>query len=230
VFYEEHMARSVNRSARTGRFVSKGTVARWPGKTTTERVGSGPATAEWSIGRRPLAACRSFRPQSNEASLNPLDLHPVAIETGIQTVLSTDRMDGDDADAKTSVPLRLVMRGDDMMVIRSVLVVVATASDEDAGTNSPVNLLFRDTQGQLLDEWPISSGNDSPSRLQRGIADVLRFPVGAPFTRGDVDSITMVIQGNDAWAFKRSSSLALTTQLADPSRSYLWDIERGEPS
>lgn len=35
------MARSVNRSASTGRFVSKATVARWPGKTTTERVGPG---------------------------------------------------------------------------------------------------------------------------------------------------------------------------------------------
>lgn len=35
------MARSINRSASTGRFASKATVARWPGKTTTERVGSG---------------------------------------------------------------------------------------------------------------------------------------------------------------------------------------------
>ncbi|WHP19289.1 ABC transporter ATP-binding protein [Cellulomonas sp. ES6] len=34
-------SRSVSRSAGTGRFVSKATVARWPGKTTTERVGSG---------------------------------------------------------------------------------------------------------------------------------------------------------------------------------------------
>lgn len=33
--------RSVHRSAKTGRFVSKSTVSRWPGKTTTERVGSG---------------------------------------------------------------------------------------------------------------------------------------------------------------------------------------------
>lgn len=33
--------RSVHRSAKTGRFVPKSTVARWPGKTTTEQVGSG---------------------------------------------------------------------------------------------------------------------------------------------------------------------------------------------
>lgn len=32
---------SVSRSAATGRFVNKATVARWPGKTTTERVGGG---------------------------------------------------------------------------------------------------------------------------------------------------------------------------------------------
>ncbi len=35
------MARSVNRSAGSGRFVSKAAAARWPGKTTTERVGGG---------------------------------------------------------------------------------------------------------------------------------------------------------------------------------------------
>lgn len=32
---------TVHRSAKTGRFVSKATTARRPGKTTTERVGSG---------------------------------------------------------------------------------------------------------------------------------------------------------------------------------------------
>lgn len=35
------MGRTVSRSARTGKFVSKAAVARWPGKTTTERVGRG---------------------------------------------------------------------------------------------------------------------------------------------------------------------------------------------
>ena len=35
------MARSIHRSAGSGRFVSKAAVARWPGKTTTEQVGSG---------------------------------------------------------------------------------------------------------------------------------------------------------------------------------------------
>lgn len=35
------MARSIHRSAGSGRFVSKAAAARWPGKTTTEQVGSG---------------------------------------------------------------------------------------------------------------------------------------------------------------------------------------------
>ncbi|PPF64333.1 ABC transporter ATP-binding protein [Rathayibacter tritici] len=35
------MASSVNRSARTGRFVSNATAARWPQYTTTEPVGAG---------------------------------------------------------------------------------------------------------------------------------------------------------------------------------------------
>jgi hypothetical protein len=32
---------NVHRSAKTGRFVTGAAAARWPGKTTTERVGSG---------------------------------------------------------------------------------------------------------------------------------------------------------------------------------------------
>ena len=35
------MGRSVHRSAGSGRFVSKAAAARWPDKTTTERVGRG---------------------------------------------------------------------------------------------------------------------------------------------------------------------------------------------
>ena len=35
------MGRTVSRSAGSGRFASRATVARWPGKTTTEQVGSG---------------------------------------------------------------------------------------------------------------------------------------------------------------------------------------------
>lgn len=50
------MARSVNRSAITGRFISRAAAARWPGKSTTERVGRGtgnsrPVTRSASTGR-----------------------------------------------------------------------------------------------------------------------------------------------------------------------------------
>ncbi|GHD50862.1 ABC transporter ATP-binding protein [Mycetocola manganoxydans] len=39
------MGRTVNRSARTGKFVSKATAKRSPAKTTTERVGKGTSNA-----------------------------------------------------------------------------------------------------------------------------------------------------------------------------------------
>jgi hypothetical protein len=39
------MGRSVNRSAKSGKFVSNAAAARWPSKTTTERVGSGTGNA-----------------------------------------------------------------------------------------------------------------------------------------------------------------------------------------
>ncbi|PZF62702.1 ABC transporter ATP-binding protein [Curtobacterium sp. MCBD17_013] len=39
------VARTVSRSASSGRFVSKAAAARWPSKTTTEHVGSGTSNA-----------------------------------------------------------------------------------------------------------------------------------------------------------------------------------------
>ncbi len=39
------MGQSVNRSAKSGKFVSNAAAARWPSKTTTERVGSGTGNA-----------------------------------------------------------------------------------------------------------------------------------------------------------------------------------------
>ena len=39
------MARTVNRSAGSGRFVGAAAAARWPDKTITERVGSGTSNA-----------------------------------------------------------------------------------------------------------------------------------------------------------------------------------------
>lgn len=35
------MAKSINRSSRTGRFISTAAAARWPNRSTTERVGKG---------------------------------------------------------------------------------------------------------------------------------------------------------------------------------------------
>lgn len=40
------MGRTVNRSAGSGRFVSNAAAARWPSKTTTERVGNGTSNAK----------------------------------------------------------------------------------------------------------------------------------------------------------------------------------------
>lgn len=50
------MGRSVNKSAGTGRFVSKAAAAHWPGKTTTERVGSGAGNAK-TVNRSASSGC-----------------------------------------------------------------------------------------------------------------------------------------------------------------------------
>ncbi len=59
--------RTVNRSAGTGRFVSNAAAARWPSKTTTERVGSGTSNNR-SVTRS--AATGQFVPAS-QARSNP---------------------------------------------------------------------------------------------------------------------------------------------------------------
>jgi hypothetical protein len=61
--------RSVSRSASTGRFVSRSSAARWPGRTTTERVGRGTGNARTvnrsaSTGRFVKAATAQRHPES----------------------------------------------------------------------------------------------------------------------------------------------------------------------
>ena len=58
------MARTVNRSAGSGRFVSNATAARWPGKTTTERSEAAPATAGPSTAPPRPAGSSLTRPRS----------------------------------------------------------------------------------------------------------------------------------------------------------------------
>lgn len=59
------MARSVSRSARTGRFVTPTTARRQPASTTTERVGNGAKTAVFrsaATGRFVTAATAARNP------------------------------------------------------------------------------------------------------------------------------------------------------------------------
>lgn len=61
------MGRTANRSAGSGRFVSNAAAARWPGKTTTERVGSG--TSNSTTVNRSAASGRFVT--ENAAKRNP---------------------------------------------------------------------------------------------------------------------------------------------------------------
>lgn len=61
--------RSISRSARTGRFVSRTATARWPGRTTTERVGRGTSNSRTvnrsaSTGRFVKASTAARHPES----------------------------------------------------------------------------------------------------------------------------------------------------------------------
>lgn len=60
------MARSVHRSAGSGRFVSNAAAARWPGKTTTKRVGSGTGSSRSGLPVGVFRAVRDWRDREAE--------------------------------------------------------------------------------------------------------------------------------------------------------------------
>lgn len=65
-------------------------------------------------------------PDDNPESTDVHRLYPVAMETNIGTVLSNDSDDAD-GEARISMPIRRVARGDDDTTIRSVLAIITTA-------------------------------------------------------------------------------------------------------
>jgi hypothetical protein len=145
------------------------------------------------------------------------NLYPLAFETGIETVLSTDPADGD-GEARISMPLRRTARGSDFTTIRSVLAIITTAGVPvvGAGTTSRVDIQLRGEGGGVLAEWTIADGNNNPPRLASGRADVLRFPLEAPITRAQLRSVTLMLRGNDAWVLQDLFLFGLDTATDRP--------------
>lgn len=119
---------------------------------------------------------------------------PLAIETGLTIVLSTDASEGN-----LSFPLRLVGLGNQDMPINRLLMLMTTASTEDSETDSPVTLQII-SGGSLVVDFDLQE--DTSQRNQdRGQANLYFVPVNSPFTKRSLNqgNISLRIRGGDAW-------------------------------
>jgi hypothetical protein len=124
----------------------------------------------------------------------PRTLLPLAIETDLDTTLSADADEG-----HLSMPLRLVTAGNSLTVIRRVLLLVDTSSENDADTESQIQLQITAGGANVLQQIvPQTPQSD----LERWRANWYFLDAAVPFTRGDVlanGGITLSILDEDAW-------------------------------
>ena len=130
---------------------------------------------------------------------------PLAVETGINTQLSTDQDEG-----PVSLPLRLVNQGNSRMAINRLFLLmtmggtspdggfIAEGHNTRPGTDSPLEIqVVRDGRLVVLSEIRDTFQAD----LKAGCANFYAAPVITPFTKRDLDdrSITLRIKGLDDW-------------------------------
>jgi hypothetical protein len=120
---------------------------------------------------------------------------PIAMETDLTYWLSTDVAEG-----RLTVPLRLVALGGSDIPIRRLLLLVRTADEDDAETNSLVQLQIKANGNLLFSEVITDTPQDD---LERDLSNWYTFDVSPPFTMHDFSlghgEITLTILGDDAW-------------------------------
>ncbi len=119
---------------------------------------------------------------------------PLGIETSPNVVISADKNEG-----PISFPIRRVNLGSASMQINRLLMLMTTSNEGDAGTDSPVVLRITTDRGALVVDFEIP---DTPQDEQEtGQANLYFVPVLSPFAKNDLSakSITLTIQGTDAW-------------------------------
>jgi len=108
----------------------------------------------------------------------------------------------------TGIPLQRVTLGTaEQTGIESVLLVINTSSEEDSGTDDPLELRVRPTNLGLRTNH-VPNPYDTPQEdLETGLPNLYEairrtgIPLPAPFSRAHLlpNSISLVIEGDDAW-------------------------------
>jgi hypothetical protein len=137
---------------------------------------------------------------------------PLAIETDLDTALSTDTDEG-----HLTMPLRLVSLGSSLMLIRRVLLLVDTSGEDNAGTDSPIQLEITAAGSIALQQQIPDTAQSDEERFR---ANWYFLDVPAPFTKSDVISnggITLSILGTDAWLPDNVVLFGLDTESGRPT-------------
>ena len=138
---------------------------------------------------------------------------PIAMETDLTRWLSTDASEG-----ALTMPLRLVGHGGSDTVIHRLLLLVRTADEDDAGTDSLIQLQVT-INGQLHVSHAIT---DTPQDdLEQGLSNWYELPVQTPFTRADLDlhgQMELEILGSDAWLPDSLYVFGLDTPTGRPTK------------
>jgi hypothetical protein len=146
---------------------------------------------------------------------------PIAMETDLTHWLSSDPSEG-----RLTLPLRLVERGDSSTLIHRLLLLVRTADEDDAGTDSPVRLQVIGSDGQLrMSELITNTQTDTPQDdLEQGVSNWYYLPVRTPFTERDISNpgsvgrIELEILGRDAWLPESLFLFGLDTPVGRPTK------------
>lgn len=141
------------------------------------------------------------REQREEGQVIPLglviDLRRSIFISGVlaNVTLSTDTDEG-----PTSFLIPQVTQGGASMLIRSLLVAMTTADEDDAGTDDSIRLRITTADGRVvLDQVIEDTAQDDQ---ERGQANIYFIPVATAFTRAELGdrSIELSIEGeDDAW-------------------------------
>ena len=145
---------------------------------------------------------------------------PIAMETDLTQWLSSDANEG-----ALTLPLRLIGRGDSSTLIHRLLLVVRTADEDDAGTDSPVRLQVIGSDGQLrMSELITNTLTDTPQDdLERGVSNWYYLPVQTPFTEREINGgsagrIEIENLGRDAWLPESFYLFGLDTLSGRPTK------------
>jgi len=122
---------------------------------------------------------------------------PFALETNIEKTLSTDPDEGNKP-SQASIPLRRISPGDDSTIIRRLVFVVLTGSNEHDGTHDSLLLTATIAGREVVNERISDTSQDD---LERYMINAYTFEVSSPFTREELRSGTLrlTITGNDMW-------------------------------